>query len=350
MPIISTNINHFVSICQNNLTKVSIVFDPTAFMEYGNVITPEEREGLVTLHRKISNERSRRILHVNSEVRRGLRDFFMGEGFYELSPVILGPVTDPLNHAVSDASINYYGHKYGLTQSMIFHKQIALLSYDKLFIFSPNVRLEPVERQGTGRHLAEFSQMDVEVKDYSKDDAIALAERMYCFVVEHVRKTCQDDLEYFERKLAVPERPFRRFDYSLAKSRYGENFEEILSSDHEYPFFIENIPLLDREFYDREMDERPGILSDMDMVYPEGFGEALSGGEREYKLDRIRERIRKKGQTYDQFKYYLEVARLGIPKSAGFGIGIERLVRYILGLKNIEDTLLFPKVIGKFSL
>ncbi len=319
-------------------------------MAFVNQISPEEREGLSSLYSKISSERSRRILHVNSEVRRSLRDFFIGDGFYELSPVILGPVTDPLNHPVSDASINYYGHKYGLTQSMIFHKQIALLSYEKLFIFSPNVRLEPIERQGTGRHLAEFSQLDVEVKDFSKDDAIALAERMYCFVIENVTKSCSDDLEFFGRALAVPQRPFRRYDYSLAKSRYGEEFESSLSQNHKEPFFIENIALQDREFYDREMDERPGILSDMDMVYPEGFGEALSGGEREYTLEKIMERIRKKGQTFEQFKYYLEVAKLGLPKSAGFGIGIERLVRYILGLNSIEDATLFPKVIGKFSL
>ncbi|AKA48536.1 asparagine synthetase [uncultured archaeon] len=319
-------------------------------MAFVNEISPEEREGLSNLYSKISSERSRRILHVNSEVRKSLRDFFIGEGFYELSPVILGPVTDPLNHPVSDASINYYGHKYGLTQSMIFHKQIALLSYEKLFIFSPNVRLEPLDRQATGRHLAEFSQLDVEVRDFSKDDAISLAERMYCFVIEQVRKSCAEDLEFFGRALSVPHIPFRRYDYSLAKERYGEEFEASLSENHKDPFFIENVALLDREFYDREMEERPGILSDMDMVYPEGFGEALSGGEREYQLERIIDRIKKKGQTFEQFKYYLEVARMGLPRSAGFGIGIERLVRYVLGLRNIEDATLFPKVIGKFSL
>lgn len=319
-------------------------------MAFATNISADEKLELSSLYTKISTERARRILHVNSEVRRHLRDFFIGEGFYELSPVILGPVTDPLNHPVSDASINYYGYRYGLTQSMIFHKQIALLSYDKLFIFSPNVRLEPVERQVTGRHLAEFTQLDVEVKDFSKDDAIGLAEKMYCYVVEHVLESCKEDLEYFGRKLSVPQRPFRRYDYSKAREEHGNEFESVLSKKESDPFFIENITLLDREFYDREMEDRPGVLSDMDMIYPEGFEEALSGGEREYELDRIITRIRKKGQTYEQFKYYLELAQLGLPRSAGFGIGIERLVRFILGLKSIEEATLFPKVIGKFSL
>jgi aspartyl/asparaginyl-tRNA synthetase len=39
----------------------------------------------------------------------------------------------------------------------------------------------------------------------------------------------------------------------------------------------------------------------MDLIYPEGYGEALSGGEREYQL-----------------------AEKGLFPSAGFGIGIER--------------------------
>lgn len=313
-------------------------------------ISDSEKKELGKLHRKISSERARRILHVNSEVRRHLRDFFIGDGFYELSPVILGPVTDPLNHPVSGADIDYYGYKYSLTQSMIFHKQIALHSYDKLFIFSPNVRLEPMDRQDTGRHLAEFSQLDVEVKDITRDQAIELAERMYCYVIEHVKESCADDLAYFGRKLKVPERPFRRYDYSQVKSSLGSEFEEDLSKKSVDPFFIVDIELLDREFYDREHPDRPGVLSDMDMVYPEGFREALSGGEREYELDRIIERIKKKGQTFEQFKYYLEMASLGLPPSAGFGIGIERLVRYILGLPSIEDATMFPKAIGKFSL
>ena len=85
----------------------------------------------------------------------------------------------------------------------------------------------------------------------------------------------------------------------------------------------------------------------MDLIYPEGYGEALSGGEREYKIKRIKKRMKIKGKRYSDFKEYLEIAKKGLPKSAGFGIGIERLTRYICGLKKIEETSLFPKIPGK---
>jgi asparaginyl-tRNA synthetase len=85
----------------------------------------------------------------------------------------------------------------------------------------------------------------------------------------------------------------------------------------------------------------------MDLIYPEGYGEALSGGEREYEYDRIKQRILKKGQKLLQFKDYLQLAKDDLPPSAGFGIGIERLTRYICGLKRIEETILFPRIPGK---
>ena len=85
----------------------------------------------------------------------------------------------------------------------------------------------------------------------------------------------------------------------------------------------------------------------MDLIYPEGYGEALSGGERENRYDRIIQRILKKGQKLSQFKEYLIMAREDLPPSAGFGIGIERLTLFICGLKGIDEVSLFPKIPGK---
>jgi asparaginyl-tRNA synthetase len=87
----------------------------------------------------------------------------------------------------------------------------------------------------------------------------------------------------------------------------------------------------------------------MDLIYPEGFGEASSGGEREYELDQIYKRIAKKGQTPEQFKWYIEfVKKFGLIPSAGFGIGIERFVRFVMGAKDVKDVTLFPKAPGEY--
>ena len=115
------------------------------------------------------------------------------------------------------------------------------------------------------------------------------------------------------------------------------------------PFFIIDYPLTARGFYDREDPERPGILRDFDMIYPEGYGEAISGGEREYTYEGVLRRMQMRGENISEYRWYLDMLRDGIPPSAGFGIGVERLTRWICGLENIWDAVPFPKVPGVIS-
>ena len=128
------------------------------------------------------------VLKIQSEIRRVLADELRKREFIELSPVILSPITDPLNHPTSPATINCYGKNYSVTQSMIFHKQLALRTLDKFFVFSPNVRLEPEERKNTGRHLFEFTQLDFEIAHAKMETVFSVMEGLMCGVVSHVKE------------------------------------------------------------------------------------------------------------------------------------------------------------------
>ena len=292
-------------------------------------------------------EKLKGVLKIQSDIRKTLGEELRKKDFIEISPVILSPITDPLNHPIAPTNINCYGKKYSITQSMIFHKQIALRTLEKIFAFSPNVRLESLERKNTGRHLFEFTQLDLEIKDAKREDIMKLCEELFISVIKSVKKNCKKEQRILGRELTVPKTPFKQIKYKDAYQKYGEEFEQIISKTHKEPVWIVDLPLANREFYDREDPKRPGVLRDMDLIYPEGYGEALSGGEREYKYGRIKQRILKKGQKLSQFKDYLTLAKDDLPPSAGFGIGIERLTRYICGLKRIEETTLFPKIPGK---
>lgn len=287
---------------------------------------------------------------VQSNIRSMLSEFFKNKGYIEIPPVIISPLTDPLNHPAGDPYIDYYGTPYSLTKSMIFHKQIAVQYLDRIFTFSPNVRLEPIDRNGTGRHLSEFTQFDLEKKHGTRAEMIAQVEDFFTYMVERINILNSEELDRFGRELKVPGKPFKQIKYMDALYSYGENFEEKLSEEMEAPFWVIDMPYRSREFYDLEHHSHPDLLVDMDLIYPEGYGEALSGGEREYEYEKIRERILRKGQDLKQFKWYLEFAKQGLEPSAGFGIGIERLTRYVCGLKKIEDTHPFPKLPGVISL
>ena len=296
---------------------------------------------------RIATEKERAaVLTIKSEIMRSAGEFLRGQGFIEILPVLLSPITDPLCHETYDGQVDFYGTPYQLMKSMIFHKQMALRTLPKIFCFSPNVRMEPAERASFGRYLAEFVQLDLEVRDASRDDVIALAEGLLCAVFEAVLASCREELERLGRKLVVPARPFARHSYGDAAATFGEPFDDALSATLDGPSWVIDFPRRIREFYDREDPDRPDVLLDMDLMYPEGYGEALSGGERECELERIHSRLDRDGIPRAKFSRYLEEVKKGVPRSAGFGIGIERLTRFIAGLDDIEDARLFPKVPG----
>lgn len=299
---------------------------------------------------RFQSEKIRNAIKVKSELKKVLGDFLRSKNFIEISPVIISPETDPLHHATGKAEFDYYDGKYQLTRSMILHKQIALLSFDKIFTFSPNIRLEPIELIDTGKHLVEFTQLDLEVERSTRKEIIKLGEELICSTIRKIKEKCSDELEFFGRDLEVPDPPFERIKYHHAYNEYGRIFEEVLSQEKEEPFWILDIPSEKREFYDKEDPNRPGILRDMDLIYPEGYGEALSGGEREHEPEKIEKRIEEQELDLKDFAQYLDIAEQGLPPSAGFGLGIERCTRYICGMDDVKDTLLFPKKPGKVSI
>ena len=129
-----------------------------------------------------------------------------------------------------------------------------------------------------------------------------------------------------------------------AFERYGIEWERLASEKATDPFWVLNHK---REFYDAEDPDRPGYYRNYDLVYPEGFGEALSGGEREWDFDRILMRIERDGLRTEDYKPYLEYAQRGFVASAGGGLGVERLTRFLVGASHIRDIQAFQRVPGE---
>jgi asparaginyl-tRNA synthetase len=209
--------------------------------------------------------------------------------------------------------------------------------------------MEPAHRASLGRYLAEFVQLDLEVRDATRDQIIAIGEGLVVHIISRVVERCPKQLERLGRNLTIPEAPFARIPYQDAEKRLGQGFDDRLSASLSQPAWVIDFPRAVREFYDREDPERKDILLDMDLMYPEGYGEALSGGEREHLLSRVMRRLEQDGVDKNRFVQYLAAVEEGIPASAGFGIGIERLTRYVCGLKNVEQARLFPKAPGKIG-
>lgn len=296
------------------------------------------------------SDKMKRALYIQSGILDFSREFLKQNGFVEILPVIISPITDPLTDYRVRGEIECYGFRYQITKSMIFHKQISLYALPRIFAFSPNVRIEPSERRVSGKHLIEFVQLDLEVKEASREDLLAIGEDLLVYILARVKAAFEAELKFFRRELKIPHTPFRRMTYSEAVKAYGTYYEYALSESIDDPLWLLDFPEGNREFYDREYPERPGILKDMDLIYPEGYGEALSGGEREFEYEKIKSRIKRKGIDLKAYEIYLQFAQRGLLPSTGFGIGIERLTRYICGIQQIAETRLFAKLPGVLGL
>jgi len=307
----------------------------------------------------IRSARMRAVLKVQSEICAAIREFLREQGFLELLPPIVGPVTDPGIRGARQAAIDFYGHEYKVMSSAILYKQMTASALGKIYFFSPNIRLEPLETVRTGRHLCEFVQADIEEPFATYRKAMSLAERLLRDVCRRIIEDCDDQLKELGRELRVHASPFRRLTHRravemLRMKGYTPSWdaeipwreEAALSEMFEEPFFVIDYPKGARGFYDKEDPERPGVLLDFDLLYPEGYGEAASGAEREYELEEVLARMRQNGEDPAQYGWYVEMLRYGVLPSAGFGIGIERLTRYVCGLGAVWEARPFPKVAG----
>ena len=301
------------------------------------------------------------MLKAQDEILTAIREFLRKEGFLEILAPIIGLATDPGIRGAKQVLIDFYGTKFRLMSSMILYKQMAVSSVGKIFSLSPNVRIEPKKSAKTGRHLAEFRQVDIEEAYATYEDSMHLAEKMIVYVLKDVKKKCFRELETFDRRMKIPKMPFKRLTHAEAvelvrkmgfKMKAEEEIpwpaEEDLSAAHKQPFWITDYPLAARGFYYLQ-DLKTKLLRDMDLILPEGYGEVISGGEREYQYGRVMDRLKKSGGDLKKYKWYLGMLKFGIPPSSGFGIGVERLTRWVCGIEKIWDAVPFPKVPGVIS-
>ncbi|GAA2018184.1 asparagine synthetase A [Catenulispora yoronensis] len=310
--------------------------------------------------------RTRDAIAIQQAILQAAREYLADQGFTELLAPVIGPVTDPGARGSKQVDIDYYGHRYKLMTSAILYKQASLLSFEKIFYLAPNVRLEPLETANTARHLAEFHQLDVEIAGASRDEATAVAQGVVTHAVRRVLERSKDRLEELGRDrdalAAWLDQPFDRITHRAAVQRLHDlghrqdplaeidwEGERLLSADAPRPFFVTDYPKGSRGFYDRENAEDPGSLRNFDLIAPEGYGELCSGSEREYDYRRMISRMRETGENPAKYGWYLDLVRGGIPASAGFGIGVQRLTRWIAGLDAVWQATMFPKLPGVVS-
>jgi asparaginyl-tRNA synthetase len=296
-------------------------------------------------------ERKAVIGKVMTYTLKNLTQKFTDSGFQWLLPVALSKSTDPRwpdpgASIEKRVEIEIYGKTVSTTASMIIHKLIASsLAYPKLFILSPNIRIEKADRACTGLHVYEFTQLDFEARNALPKDVYSLVEDAICELLKSIKKDLHKELTYLGRdgELKIPKKPFKIYDRQELEAKYGADWEKHLFDDTDDPVWVTNIP---REFYDFE-DVETGKWDNYDLFLPK-YGEVLSGARREWEYEKIDKKLERDKVNKQKYELLLSLAKDGkLKPSSGAGIGMERLVGWITGAKHIGETQPFPKIPGK---
>ncbi|HQT44387.1 MAG TPA: asparagine--tRNA ligase [Candidatus Micrarchaeota archaeon] len=287
-----------------------------------------------------------------------LREFFEKEGFFEVAPPIITKAGCEGGSTLFE--VDYFGDKAYLTQSSQLYAEIYITALEKVYVLAPSFRAEPSR---TVRHLAEYWHLEPEMAFYSNAMNMELQEKMIAYVANNLAsrhagivKACGQDPAY----LASIKAPFERMPYTKAievvnanggKMAWGEDFgadeEALLTKGKTMPVFVHNFPKKIKSFYMRPDPENPETVLNSDMIAPFGHGEIIGGSERIWEYDYLLQRIREENLDVKNYQWYLDLRKYGSVPHSGFGLGIERLVKWMLNLDHIRDAIPFPRTINR---
>jgi len=300
------------------------------------------------------------ILWLQYYIMKYSREYLEKHGFIELLAPMIGVVSDPGLRGARKLKTRFYGEEYELTSSVIMYKQSSVAVFEKVYFMARNIREEPPENIRTGRHLSEFTQLDIEWAYASIDDAIKLAEGLLEYIGSKLLSKHKDLLDKIHSRFYGFKPPFPRVKYDEALeivSKLGyevewgkELFHEAETALAEYygsPVWLVGFPVISRGFYYLPDPSDPRYNLDFNLLLPKGYGEVIDGGTREYRYKELVKRIKMLGEPLEKYSWFLDLVKKGgVPPSTGFGLGIERLTRYIAGVKHIVLATAYPKLPG----
>ena len=311
--------------------------------------------------------------------------FFQEKGFYYINtPIITGidaegagemfsVSTLPMDKAPVkkngevDYSNDYFGKSTSLTVSGQLEAETFAMGMGRVYTFGPTFRSE---NSNTARHLAEFWMIEPEVAFADLDDVASLGAEYIQYLVKCALENCSQELSFLENREEVDSDLIQRlklvsgsnfskitytkaieilqasnktFDYSADWGKELQTEHERFLSEEYFcgPVIVTDYPKECKAFYMKQNDDGKTVRA-MDILLP-GVGEIIGGSQREEDLGKLKSRMEEMGMDDRSLWWYLDLRKHGTAPHAGFGLGFERAIMYITGMKNIRDVIPFPR-------
>ncbi|MFP4115699.1 MAG: aspartate--tRNA(Asn) ligase [Candidatus Aenigmatarchaeota archaeon] len=303
----------------------------------------------------LRKQEKRAIFEVRSAACQGAREWFDENDFLEIhTPKITVSGTEG---GAEVFPIIYYEREAFLVQSAQLYKQLMQAGgAERVYEITPQWR---AEKSRTPRHVTESWSVDMEMSFIQdEEDVMEVQEKVMRAMAEKVKEGASKQLEKLDAEVKVPELPLKRLTYDEALEIASEEGEEIewgedinikamrriaerLEEQGDDFYFIKRWPSSEKAFYYRPEPSDKKYSRTFDLNYRSW--ELSSGGQRIHDLELLKERIENQGMDPSNMEFYLDAFRYGMPPHGGFGLGLDRFVSGILGLKNIQESILFPR-------
>lgn len=339
-------------------------------------ITPKEHgDAFLMAHRHLwlRSSRQHAIMRIRASVIKAIKDFLDGNGFKQVDSPILTPSACEGTSTLFETQYFDLGSAY-LSQSGQLYAEASAMALGRVYTFGPAFR---AEQSKTRKHLTEFWMVEPEMAFFDLEDDMDLAEDLVEYIVQYVLKTNQRELATLERdttKLEKIRRPFYRLSYDEAVDLlhkhdipltrkidnkdveirpfpWGEDFgspqEEAIMELFDKPCIIHHYPAAVKAFYMKRDPNNPNLVLAMDMLATEKGGEIIGGSQREDDENLLLERIQSENLPEDDYQWYLDLRRFGSVPHSGFGLGVERTVKWISGAPHIREVIPFPRMLNR---
>lgn len=339
------------------------------------------RHGLAYAVHKFFNDRGFNYLHtpiITGSDAEGAGEMFRVTGLDVANP----PKTE---EGDIDFAQDFFGKGTHLTVSGQLQAETGAMALGKVYTFGPTFR---AEKSNTSRHLAEFWMIEPEVAFADIQEDMDLAESFSKYLINYILDNYMTELTFLDQRIQneeknmkkeerrpmglietlrfVVDNDFERLTYSDAinllrnskpykKGRFEYDVEwgNDLQAEHERwlveskfkkPVIVIDYPKDIKAFYMRMNDDNKTVAA-MDVLFPY-LGEVIGGSQREERLDVLEARMDEMNVCKEELSWYLDLRRFGGAPHAGFGMGFERMIQFVTGMKNIRDVIAFPRFPG----
>ena len=295
------------------------------------------------------NQKTASIFKLRSQVLASIRETLIKKKFIEINtPKIIGSASEG---GADLFGLDYFGKQAYLAQSPQLYKEQMTIGLERVFEISSFYR---AEKSHTGRHLSEFTSVDIEAAMMDYTDVMDVLESIVKDVFKNTSENSKTEQQEIGHEIKVPKSPFERVTYTQAleelsgldiKIEFGEDLQDShlrsLGEKHPGFFFLTDWPMKLKPFYIHEKDDDSTLSRSFDLQY--GYLELSSGGRRLHDPEQLKSRLREQDLDPASFEEHLKTFGWGMPPHSGWGMGLDRLMTVLVGIDNVREVVLYPR-------